>query len=66
MGGPLASAQAVDQQDARLNYGEAMQSIAIASRQLCLAPSYRLVAFYTRSSESYIWLLNRGAASYRN
>lgn len=59
MGGPLASAQAVDQQDARLNYGGAMQSIAIASCQLCLAPIYRLVAFYTRSSESYMALEQR-------
>jgi len=66
MGGPLASAQAVDQQDARLNYRGAMQSIAIASRQLCLAPIYRLVAFYTQGVQNHTWLLNRGVASYRD
>lgn len=51
-GGPLASAQAADQQDARLNYGGARQSIAIASCLFCLTPTYRLTAFSTKSSES--------------
>jgi hypothetical protein len=60
MGGPLASAQAADQQDARLSYGE-RNALNRYSKLPALPNTYlRLLAFQRVQNQR--WSLDKGAA----